>query len=90
MRVCPISFTSSESKVPLTHEEMENQALLKLWNYWNETGDFRPARIDFFEEHNPVITMIGEPPKKPVEEIIKHKKGFNILKFIRNLFSHKI
>ncbi|MBP3821078.1 hypothetical protein J6G99_05485 [bacterium] len=86
MRISAISFGNKQTAK--NKETMENEALVKLWKYWQTTGDFRPAKIDFYEEHPPVITMIGEKTK--TKQILKQgdsvKTSF-FQKFIKKIFN---
>ncbi len=60
MRVDAISFGN---KTPANHEEMQNKALAQIWKHWQETGDYSPARIDYFEGREPKITYISGEKK---------------------------
>ena len=77
MKVDAISF-GSNPKSPVNHEEMQNKALLEIWKHYQETGDYSPARIDYFEGREPKITYI------------KVKKSSNIFTKLLNIFKKVI
>lgn len=83
MRVDAISFGN---KTPANHEEMQNKALAQIWKHWQETGDYSPARIDYFEGREPKITYIsGEKNTAPAI-----KKSSNIFSKLVNIFKKSI
>lgn len=55
MRVDAISFGN---KIPATQEEMKNKALIEIMKHWQETGDYSPARIDYYKGKEPKITYL--------------------------------
>lgn len=86
MKVSAISFGNQH--LTQNRETQENEALAKLWKYWKTTGDFRPAKINFYDDCPPVISMIGEKPKtksKFGNENYKNTSFFR--KFIKKIFN---
>lgn len=81
MKISAVSFGNNNQKT-YSHEKAENEALVKLAKYWAETGDLRPARIDFFSGDEPKITLVGKPPKPHVENSSMFTKFKNFLKNI--------
>ena len=75
MRVDAISFGN---KISATQEEMKNKALIVIMKHWQETGNYSPARIDYFEGREPKITYI------------KVKKSSNIFSKLVNIFKKVI
>lgn len=59
MKVNSISF-GQKSNIPANHEEMQDKALLEIWKRYQETGDFSPAKIDYFENGKTKITYLGK------------------------------
>lgn len=74
MKVNSISF-GQKSNIPANHEEMQNKALLEIWKHYEETGNYSPARIDYFENGKTKITYLGE----------KKNFGAKIKNFLSNL-----
>ena len=78
MRVNSVSFGNEKPPV-YNHDTAEREAIRKLVKYWQETGDFRMARIDFYEGGEPKITLVGEKHVKKVKP-----EGY-FSKFLKNL-----
>lgn len=82
MRISAISFGNTTPPVH-NHESVENEALQKLVKYWQETGDLRMAKIDFYEGQEPQITLMG---KKHVKKVKPEGNWTKFSRFIKNLF----
>lgn len=84
MRTQAISFGSNNQRKTKTYKykNEKNEVLVKLAKYWKETGDLRSARIDYYSGKEPIVTLIGEPPKPHIEKVSKFAKFKNFLKNI--------
>ncbi len=83
MRVCPVTF--GNRPLPPNHEEMQNRALAEILKHWQETGDFRPAQIDYYEGQSPKITYIGEIEKTSVKTKTSKSVFSKIKKFFKGI-----
>jgi hypothetical protein len=66
----------------------KDKALVELLKYWEATGDFRPAQIDFSQNEIAKIKLIGKPSENIQKE---HKENLlhKILNKITNIFKRK-
>ena len=62
MNVSGISFGNKKPITP-DYDRRQNEALVELWKYYQQTKDFRPAKIDFYKNGRTKISLIGELPK---------------------------
>lgn len=62
MKVNGISFGNKKTATP-NYDRRQEDAIVKLWKYYQQTNDFRPAQINFYEDGRTEISLIGEPPK---------------------------
>ena len=62
MNVSGISFGNKKQVTP-NFNNQRDKAIAELWNYYQQTKDFRPAKIDFYKDGRTKISLIGTPPK---------------------------
>jgi len=72
MKVQAISF-GNKKQIPANHEEMQNRVLQELYRRWNEGERFEYAKVDYYREKEPIITLY-------------HQKNKPKLGLIKNLF----
>lgn len=76
MRTSAISF-GNRPQFPANHEEMQKKAYAQIMKHYQETGKYVPAKIDYYEGKDPVITYFEEVSKTNILQKFK-----NILKRI--------
>lgn len=62
MNVSKISFGNKRPE-PRNYDRRQEEAIVRLWKYYQQTNDFRPAQINFYEDGRTEISLIGELPK---------------------------
>ena len=86
MRLSAISF-GNQQRVIQNDEAVKNEALCRLWQYWEKTGDFRPARIDLYTDNSAVITLIGDPQKTTGAKSTKSSLLSRFIKMLGKIFN---
>jgi hypothetical protein len=74
-------------RIKVSGDNLEEQALNELYNYWKTTGDFRPATVDFYNNKTAEVKLIGKQKKN----VQKTQPNFfsKILNKITNIFKKK-
>ena len=83
MEIITIASSKNSVKYSPKHEKLQNKALTEIWKHYQETGDFSPARIDYFEGQEPKITYLNN--KNKLSQIFQNAKIYllNLLKKIK-------
>lgn len=81
MNVSGISFGNKKPVTP-NYDSRQEEAIVKLWKYYQQTNDFRPAQINFYEDGRTEISLIGELPKTSRKVAQSEGLASNVKQFV--------